>query len=485
MKKLALVLLCAACGGGASVARPVPLPPSPAVHAPTEAERRAAVCGRDELAPLAAPRVASSVATTEGGRVLDAAVIDPAGQPVEARSEALAPINAGAPFDAAAAREATRRLWQTGRFADVGVEISPDRGGVHVIFRVTPRPTVARVFLAGDASNDDAIGIGLAPSKPYDPAAIVTGKRQLRESYDSYGLIDAKTPISSAFAAADRSSVDVCIRVKRGAVVKIESVAAHGSAYDRELDALLASEDTANVRGGVVHDEVLERDDLLLAAALYDRGLLSNRLHHEVVRHGDAIDVTFEIVDGPVYHYGKIAVRGQLAAPKAEYEKLLPFKRGAVFDRSEVVKALDAIRALDTSRGRPDLEVEPLTELDAAAGTVSLVVDVKGPPGFSTVDLKRGSGRAAKSGDTATLQYKGTLLDGTVFDSSAGRAPFSFKLGSGTVIQGFERGVLGMKVGGKRRVTIPPDLGYGQRGAPPKIPSNATLVFEIELLSIQ
>ena len=485
MKKLALFLLCAACGGATPAVRAVSLPRSPQAHVPTEAERRAEVCGRDDLAPLVAPLVASSVATTETGKVLDAAVIDSAGQPVEVPSETLAPIDAGAPFDAAAAREATRRLWQTGRFADVGVETSPDRGGVHVIFRVTPKPTIAHVFFAGEASTDDTYGIGLVAGKPYDPAAIIKGKRQLRESYESYGLIDAKTTISSAFASADRSTVDVCIRVKHGPVVKIDSISVHGSAYDRELDALLASEDTANVRGAVVHDEVLERDDLLLAAALYDRGLLSNRLHHEVVRHGDAIAITFEIVDGPVYHYGRVAVRGQLAAPKAEYEKLMPFKRGAVFNRSAVVNAVTAIRALDTSRGRPELDVNVQTELDAAAGTVALTLDVTGPPGFSIVDLKRGTGPAAKSGDTATLHYKGTLLDGTVFDSSAGRSPFSFKLGSGTVIQGFERGVMGMKVGGKRRVTIPPDLGYGARGAPPKIPSNATLVFEIELLSIQ
>jgi FKBP-type peptidyl-prolyl cis-trans isomerase FkpA len=101
-------------------------------------------------------------------------------------------------------------------------------------------------------------------------------------------------------------------------------------------------------------------------------------------------------------------------------------------------------------------------------------------------DLRVGAGAEAKSGDTVRIHYVGTLLqDGTEFDSSrkSGK-PFEFRLGAGTVIKGFDRGVMGMKVGGLRRVTIPPELGYGRRGAPPLIPPRATLVFEIELLEV-
>jgi peptidylprolyl isomerase/FKBP-type peptidyl-prolyl cis-trans isomerase FkpA len=96
-----------------------------------------------------------------------------------------------------------------------------------------------------------------------------------------------------------------------------------------------------------------------------------------------------------------------------------------------------------------------------------------------------GTGPAAKSGDHVAVHYTGWLTDGTKFDSSKDRGqPFPFELGAGMVIAGWDQGVVGMKVGGKRKLTIPPDLGYGARGAGGVIPPNATLVFEVELLQI-
>ncbi len=99
-------------------------------------------------------------------------------------------------------------------------------------------------------------------------------------------------------------------------------------------------------------------------------------------------------------------------------------------------------------------------------------------------DLVVGTGREAKKGDVVEVHYTGWLTDGTQFDSSVGGSPFSFRLGAGEVIEGWDRGVAGMKVGGKRKLTLPPELGYGARGAPPAIPPGATLVFEVELLAV-
>ena len=104
--------------------------------------------------------------------------------------------------------------------------------------------------------------------------------------------------------------------------------------------------------------------------------------------------------------------------------------------------------------------------------------------GLIIADIAVGEGDQAKQGQTVTVNYTGTLENGDQFDTSIGRAPFSFPLGAGRVIKGWDEGVVGMKVGGKRRLTIPPELGYGSRGAGNVIPPNATLIFEIELLKV-
>jgi FKBP-type peptidyl-prolyl cis-trans isomerase len=100
-------------------------------------------------------------------------------------------------------------------------------------------------------------------------------------------------------------------------------------------------------------------------------------------------------------------------------------------------------------------------------------------------DIKQGTGAEATAGKNVTVHYVGTLTDGKKFDSSRDRGKgFSFKLGAGQVIKGWDQGVAGMKVGGMRKLTIPSSLAYGDRGFPPVIPPGATLVFEVELLEV-
>ena len=161
--------------------------------------------------------------------------------------------------------------------------------------------------------------------------------------------------------------------------------------------------------------------------------------------------------------------------------------------------------ALNTSSsarpiGRPELDPEDPNPtlfvmasddtLADASGAASLGGELKTaketmtPSGLRITDLELGTGAEAVSGMTVSVNYRGTLENGKEFDSSYGRGPFSFPLGAGRVIRGWDEGVAGMRVGGKRKLVIPPDLAYGERGAGGVIPPNATLVFEVELLRI-
>ena len=124
------------------------------------------------------------------------------------------------------------------------------------------------------------------------------------------------------------------------------------------------------------------------------------------------------------------------------------------------------------------------TERNKAAASKS---DPRSAPGMRTVggvlieEISTGKGKEAKSGNKVKMEYVGKLKNGKVFDASRGR-PFAFKIGRGEVIKGWDIGITGMKEGGKRRLTIPPQLAYGRQGAPPTIPPNATLIFDVTLL---
>ena len=106
--------------------------------------------------------------------------------------------------------------------------------------------------------------------------------------------------------------------------------------------------------------------------------------------------------------------------------------------------------------------------------------------GLKYVDLKEGTGASPKSGQMVVVHYTGTLTDGKKFDSSVDRGqPFAFKIGVGQVIKGWDEGILSMKIGGKRKLMIPANLGYGARGAGDVIPPNAELIFDVELIEVK
>ena len=115
---------------------------------------------------------------------------------------------------------------------------------------------------------------------------------------------------------------------------------------------------------------------------------------------------------------------------------------------------------------------------------VTLSKFTKQPSGLYTLDTSPGTGPEATAGKTVKVHYTGWLANGKQFDSSKGSDPIEFPLGQSAVIRGWDEGIAGMKVGGKRRLVIPADLGYGAAGAPPDIPPGAVLVFDVELVAV-
>jgi FKBP-type peptidyl-prolyl cis-trans isomerase len=107
------------------------------------------------------------------------------------------------------------------------------------------------------------------------------------------------------------------------------------------------------------------------------------------------------------------------------------------------------------------------------------------PSGLKYWELKVGTGAEAVKGKTVSVHYTGRFTNGKIFDSSVGKQPYQFVLGNREVIQGWDEGVSGMKVGGKRKLEIPPALAYGERGYPGAVPPNSTLLFEVELMSVK
>jgi len=130
----------------------------------------------------------------------------------------------------------------------------------------------------------------------------------------------------------------------------------------------------------------------------------------------------------------------------------------------------------DSGSESTDLSKKPVIEIPEGEPPAELEID----------DIVEGDGPVAESGSQVTVEYVGVdYATGEEFDTSWGREPFAFQIGGGSVIPGWDQGVEGMKVGGRRELIIPPDLAYGAQGSPPDIPPNATLIFVIDLLKVQ
>jgi FKBP-type peptidyl-prolyl cis-trans isomerase len=163
-------------------------------------------------------------------------------------------------------------------------------------------------------------------------------------------------------------------------------------------------------------------------------------------------------------------------------------KRATYWLAALAIIALAGCQQGKSGEPTPPPSTTPTTQQTAppAAPQATAAKEVTTPSGLKYQDLVVGNGPIAEEGSAVVVNYTGWLTDGTQFDSShdPGRQPLPFTIGAGMVIRGWEEGVKGMRVGGKRKLTIPPDLAYGERGHPPQIPANSTLVFEVEFLNL-
>jgi len=157
--------------------------------------------------------------------------------------------------------------------------------------------------------------------------------------------------------------------------------------------------------------------------------------------------------------------------------------------RDETSQSADSATVADSTSFNAAPLSEDLTKVDTSFAPelgVNLAAMTRLESGLYIHDLKKGTGPVAKSGDTIRTHYTGWLTNGEKFDSSLDRTEsLEFPLGTGFVIHGWDQGIPGMRVGGRRRIVVPPALGYGAAGQPGTIPSRATLVFDVELLSVR
>jgi len=380
---LGLLLALCACGASPAPPKPVALAVPKAMQTRTVAERKASVCAREHLIALEPAWLPSPTAPKVDGIVRKVSVMDAATkQNVDIPGDALSRMRIGEPFSPESAREVSRRLWKTGRFDDIAVDTDTSAQNVAVVFRVTKKRTIAEVFSTGadvEPWSPWLSALHLATGAIYDPVAVVSAGYAFADSLGKRGYLDAALSLGSDFSDDTHTAVDICVRFEPGPQITLDKIDVRGSAHSAALSALVAREDDKNVHGAVIDGDVLERDLLVMAAWLYDQGLLAHKIDKTIERKGELLTIVLTVTDGAVYRYSGIDVRGDLLAPKPEYMKLIKQRRGDVFSRTTMMKVIDDAKALHKTLGREDLEVEPETELDPAKNTVSIVIAIHDP----------------------------------------------------------------------------------------------------------
>jgi outer membrane protein insertion porin family len=266
------------------------------------------------------------------------------------------------------------KLWQLEVFDDVRVGWRRKRGGLWLSLSVRERPLIGELFSQGPAEQLEELGLG--SGSLYEPARLHRRARDLERSLISAGFRQARVSLRGAPRAG---RIDLCAVVEPGPRVTIERLEFVGNQRltAAELRAQMQTEGgTINTPGRTYRAEVVERDLLLLHALYYDRGMLEAQVVPRVRETERALQIVFEIDEGPVFRIGTLSFSGQLAVSRQRYRELLGARSGEVFSRQRMLEGMDRISALHHALGRDDLDVEPRTKLHSARGRVDIELEL-------------------------------------------------------------------------------------------------------------
>jgi outer membrane protein insertion porin family len=290
---------------------------------------------------------------------------------------ALLSTQAGAVLDEEALRHDVHAIWSSGLVDDVQVSSTEEPRGLRVVFLIRERPILRSLSLEGArAVAPSTLRQWLAAEgEPFDRVALRGGTRKILDEYESNGY--RKADVQVRVSPVEGNQVDVTVEVREGPQARIEAFTITGAskAAERDLRALIDTDQGRyNVVGAPYRPETLERDVLLMTSYYYDRGRVQADVHGVEVTpsaDGTKLSLAITVSEGAVFRLGKLRCDGPFAGTPQDCKKLVGVRTGDVFNRSELVKAVERLRAFQAEK-HAATTVTPLTEVDAKSHVVNL-----------------------------------------------------------------------------------------------------------------
>ncbi len=345
-------------------------------------------------APAAAPVVPGEL---HGALVLVDVVGLPGDREQTARSALHSAVGAG--FDRAQVAADLRALWALGSVADARASARAVRGGVALRYSVREQPRIHSLDVEGGRAVPAAQWTAQIPIKSgdyFDPVKLSTLRRQMLGKLQELGFFSAKVTFKSS--EAKEGGVDVVFTTEEGRLVALMAVEFRGSKKvpRKTLLQLLGQNDGAAI-GSRYWRGALERGLLQVSAHYHDLGYVGvavGQVQEKVSADGGQVSIVVPIREGDQFRLGELAVEGALVAPESEYVGRFALRPGQIFSRSKVAAGIDQIRELHRSKGQPDLDVVPLTEVDAKKKTIKVTLRVVKPQAQPQPQPKQSSSTA-------------------------------------------------------------------------------------------